>query len=117
MRHLVRGRQPLWDPRLARSRGEMAWREDRFPSGGKEIISGSTEEAHLRSIATFLLISIVVCGCQSTSQHSQAELATICANPANRANTQGNLYYSECQALYPSTPGQLRKSYEINAPE
>jgi hypothetical protein len=71
----------------------------------------------MRSIVTFLLFSSALCGCQSTSPRSQAELATICANPVNRANTPGNIYYPECQALYPSTPSQLRRRYQINAPE
>jgi hypothetical protein len=60
---------------------------------------------------------MVLAGCQSTSQHDRAELTRICADPANRAPTPGNVYYDECQALYPSTPGQLRKVYRQNAPE
>jgi hypothetical protein len=55
-------------------------------------------------------------GCQSTSQHSRAELTRICADPANRAPTPGNLYYDECQALYPSSPKQLEKVYQQQAP-
>ena len=53
-------------------------------------------------------------GCQSSS-HSRAELAQICVDPANRANVPGNVYYDECQALYPSTPGQLAKAYRQRA--
>jgi hypothetical protein len=55
-------------------------------------------------------------GCQS-SQHSRDELARICADPANRTPTPGNLYYDECQTLYPSSPGKLRSVYFQNAPE
>jgi hypothetical protein len=71
----------------------------------------------LKSLWTLLFISIALCACQSTQQHSRAELATICADPANRRPTPGNLYYDECLALYPRSPSQLRRSYEINAPE
>ncbi|MBV9137783.1 MAG: hypothetical protein JO357_12060, partial [Hyphomicrobiales bacterium] len=44
------------------------------------------------------------------------ELVRICADPASRLPTPGNLYYDECQALYPSSPAQLRKYYQQNAP-
>jgi hypothetical protein len=69
----------------------------------------------IRPIA-LALSALALCGCQS-SQHSQAQLAQICADPANRANVQGNLYYDECQALHPSTPSQLSKSYLQGAPQ
>jgi hypothetical protein len=62
-------------------------------------------------------IAMGLVGCQSTSRHNQAELARICADPANRAPTPGNLYYDECQALHPSTARQLQKVYHQNAPE
>lgn len=63
-----------------------------------------------------LFALIVLAGCQTTAQHNGAELALICADPANRTPTPGNLYYDECRALYPSTPGQLRNVYRQNAP-
>jgi hypothetical protein len=52
--------------------------------------------------------------CQT--QHSRAELARICADPANRQPSPGNLYYDECLTLYPLTPKQLEKVYQQNAP-
>jgi hypothetical protein len=55
----------------------------------------------------------VVSGCQST-QSRQAELQTICANPANRQPQ--SFYWSECQALYPSTPKQLEEDAFQGAP-
>ena len=70
----------------------------------------------MRTIWTSFFIVTMLAGCQSTAHHDQAELARICADPANRAPTPGNLYYDECQALYPTTPGQLRKVYRQNAP-
>jgi hypothetical protein len=71
----------------------------------------------MRPILSSLFIGMVLSGCQSTSQHGRAELASICADPANSAPTPGNVYYDECQALHPSSPGQLRKVYQQNAPE
>jgi len=62
------------------------------------------------------LSALALCGCQS-SQRSQAQLAQICADPANRANVQGNLYYDECLSLYPLTPSQRSKAYFQDAPE
>jgi|HubBroStandDraft_6_1064221.scaffolds.fasta_scaffold1417782_1 hypothetical protein len=62
-----------------------------------------------------ILPALLLCGCQSTG-HSRAELNQICADPASRAPTPGNLYYDECQAINPSTSGQLRNNYLLNAP-
>jgi hypothetical protein len=62
---------------------------------------------------TLLLITVALCGCQS-SQKSKEELATICANPANRA--PGGWYFEQCQALYPASTKQLQKWYKTGAP-
>jgi hypothetical protein len=70
----------------------------------------------MRPISLALFVLIALASCQSTTQHSSAELARICANPANRTPTAGNLYYDECQALYPSSQKQLEKVYRQNAP-
>jgi hypothetical protein len=67
-------------------------------------------------LTTLALAALMLCGCQST-QHSRAELAQICADPANRLPTSGNIYYDECQAIHPSSPSQLSKTYFQNAPE
>jgi hypothetical protein len=67
------------------------------------------------NVASLGLAALLLCGCQST-QHSRAELAQICADPANRLPTPGNLYYDECQAFRPSSSRQLEKSYFQNAP-
>jgi hypothetical protein len=63
-----------------------------------------------------VIIAMLLGSCQSTSQHSRAELARICTDPASRAPTPGNLYYDECQALHPSSPRQLEKVYQQEAP-
>jgi hypothetical protein len=68
------------------------------------------------SLIALALAALALCGCQS-SQHSQAQLAQICADPANRANVQGNLYYDECLSLYPVSPSQRSKAYLQGAPE
>ncbi len=60
-----------------------------------------------------LLVAPTLAGCQ-TSQSRQAELAQICANPVNRQPQ--NFYYSECQALYPSTSRQFQRNYRLGAP-
>jgi hypothetical protein len=57
-----------------------------------------------------------LCGCQST-RHGQAELARICADPANRTPTPGNLYYDECRALYPVSARRLSRIYFRHVPE
>lgn len=59
-----------------------------------------------------LSLGLVLAGCQ-TSQSRQAELATICADPNNRAPKSG--YWSECQALYPSSDQALQKDYLLGA--
>jgi len=56
---------------------------------------------------------LALSACQS-SQSRQAELASICANPVNRQ--PGNFYFSECQAIAPSTSAQLQKDYRLGAP-
>ncbi|SDR46392.1 hypothetical protein SAMN05444161_4197 [Rhizobiales bacterium GAS191] len=66
-------------------------------------------------LAALALAALILCGCQST-QHNQAELAQICANPANRQPTPGNLYYDECQAIHPSSQAQLSKTHFQDAP-
>jgi hypothetical protein len=70
-----------------------------------------------RSVAltSLALAVLLLCGCQST-QHSRAELAQICADPANRLPTPENLYYDECQAIHPSSSRQLGKTYFREAP-
>lgn len=67
-----------------------------------------------RSILAGIALSfgLVLAGCQ-TSQSRQAELATICADPNNRAPKSG--YWSECQALYPSSDQALQKDYLLGA--
>jgi hypothetical protein len=70
----------------------------------------------MRFVLGFFLAAMLG-ACQSSSQRSRADLAAICADPANRAPTPGNLYYDECQALYPSSPRQLQKVYQQGAPE
>jgi hypothetical protein len=66
-------------------------------------------------LAFTILTALLPYGCQST-HHTGAELARICADPASRAPTPGNLYYDECQAIHPSTSAQLRNNYLLNAP-
>lgn len=56
---------------------------------------------------------LALSACQ-TPQARQAELAQICANPVNRQ--PNNLYFAECQSLYPSTSRQLQKDYVLGAP-
>ena len=70
-----------------------------------------------RSVAVVSLVLAVflLCGCQST-QHSSAELAQICAVPANRLPTPGNLYYDECQAIHPSSSQGLERRWFREAP-
>jgi hypothetical protein len=67
------------------------------------------------NVAFLALTALLLCGCQST-QHSRAELAQICADPANRLPTPGNLYYDECQAIGSSSAQQREKSYFQAAP-
>lgn len=60
-----------------------------------------------------LLSAPLLAGCQS-SQSRQAQLAAICADPANRQPK--TFYYSECQTLYPSSDQALQKDYLQGAP-
>jgi hypothetical protein len=69
----------------------------------------------MRLVALLILTAAVLGACQSSTR--PAELARICADPANRAPTPGNLYYDECQSLHPSSPAQLEKVYQQTAPE
>lgn len=59
------------------------------------------------------IVGLALSACQS-SQSRQAELASICANPINRQ--PGQFYFSECQAIAPSTSAQLRRDYRLGAP-
>lgn len=56
---------------------------------------------------------LTLSACQ-TPQSRQAELARICADPVNRQ--PGNLYFAECQSLYPSKSRQLQRDYRLGAP-
>ncbi|WP_156412432.1 hypothetical protein [Bosea sp. Root483D1] len=58
-------------------------------------------------------LGLTLSACQ-TPQARQAQLATICADPANRQ--PNTFYWSECQSLYPSTDRQLQKDYALGAP-
>jgi hypothetical protein len=58
------------------------------------------------------MVGIALSACQ-TPQSRADQLATICADPANRQ--PNTLYFSECQSLYPSTNRQLQKDYRLNA--
>lgn len=60
-----------------------------------------------------ILIGVGLSACQS-SQSRQAELARICADPANRQ--PGNFYSVECQSLYPLTNQQRQRNYRLGAP-
>jgi len=60
-----------------------------------------------------LSIGLILSGCQS-SQSRQQQLASICADPNNRQPKSG--YWSECQALYPSSSRQLQRNYRLGAP-
>lgn len=68
---------------------------------------------NIRWMGLTVLAGLSLSACQ-TSQSGQAELASICANPVNRQ--PGQFYFSECQALAPSTSAQLQKDYRIGAP-
>jgi len=64
----------------------------------------------MRTLLLLLLTAAMLGACQSSSK--QEDLTRICADPANRAPVPGNVYYDECQALYPSSPRQLEKVYQ-----
>jgi hypothetical protein len=68
-------------------------------------------------LALLLIVTAAVLGACQSSSTRRADLARICADPANRAPTPGNLYYDECQSLHPSSPAQLEKVYQQTAPE
>ncbi|MGO4405221.1 hypothetical protein AB4Z10_13285 [Bosea sp. RAF48] len=67
-----------------------------------------------RSILVGIALSfgLILAGCQ-TSQSRQAQLAAICADPANRQPQ--SFYWSECQTLYPSSDRALQKDYQLGA--
>lgn len=67
----------------------------------------------VRSACGLLVIGVILAGCQ-TSQQRQAQLAAICADPANRQPQ--TFYFSECQTLYPSSDSALQKDYMLGAP-
>jgi len=67
----------------------------------------------IRSMGLAVIAGVALTACQ-TPQSRQAELASICANPVNRQ--PGNLYFSECQAIAPSSNAQLRRDYRLGAP-
>ena len=69
----------------------------------------------MRLVLLLIATATVLGACQSSTR--QADLARICADPANRAPTPGNLYYDECQSLHPSSPAQLEKVYQQTAPQ
>jgi hypothetical protein len=69
----------------------------------------------MRLVLLLIATAAVLGACQSSTR--QADLARICADPANRAPTPGNLYYDECQSLHPSSPAQLEKVYQQTAPQ
>jgi hypothetical protein len=58
-------------------------------------------------------VALAATGCQS-SQSRKEQLQAICADPVNRQPK--SFYWSECQALYPSSPAQLDKDYVEGAP-
>lgn len=60
-----------------------------------------------------LSLGLILAACQA-SQSRQEQLATICADPANRQ--PNTFYWTECQSLYPSTSRQLQKDYALGAP-
>ncbi len=60
-----------------------------------------------------LSLGLILAACQ-TSQSRQAQLAAICADPANRQ--PNTFYWAECQSLYPSSDRQLQKDYALGAP-
>jgi hypothetical protein len=68
-----------------------------------------TRDAHIR-LSIVVLASLVLCGCQST-KHNQAELARICADPANRV--PGQFYFDECAAFTHLSAKQLQRDYRL----
>jgi hypothetical protein len=66
-----------------------------------------------RLLALPLVIGAALAGCQSTQSRND-QLATICADPANRQPQ--SFYWGECQSLYPSSNEQLQQDYRLGAP-
>lgn len=66
----------------------------------------------IRYICVLLVAAPGLAGCQA-SQSRQAQLAAICADPANRQPK--TFYFSECQTLYPSSDQALQKDYVLGA--
>lgn len=64
-------------------------------------------------LCVLLVAGLVLAGCQ-TPQSRQAQLAAICADPANRQ--PGAFAFNECQTLYPSSDRALQKDYVLGAP-
>ncbi|CAH1676573.1 conserved exported hypothetical protein [Hyphomicrobiales bacterium] len=60
-----------------------------------------------------LFASSILTACQ-TSQARSAQLAKICADPANRQPE--SFYFAECQALDPSSDKSLQRYYVLGAP-
>lgn len=67
----------------------------------------------VRLISVPMFAVLALSACQS-SQSKQAELASICANPYNRA--PGSFYFTECQTIAPSASSQLQRNYLLEAP-
>lgn len=67
----------------------------------------------VQCVCLLLFVGPILAGCQ-TPQSRQAQLAAICADPANRQ--PNTAYFSECQTLYPSSNRALQKDYLLGAP-
>lgn len=65
------------------------------------------------AIGSVLAAGLALSACQ-TPQSRQAELARLCADPANRQ--VGSFSYGECQTLYPLTNKQRQQNYVTGAP-
>jgi hypothetical protein len=67
--------------------------------------------------AVLIFASTLLCSCQSTQQ-DRAELARICADHWSRSVPDpGNIYFDECQSLYPRSSKQLAKQYLLYRPQ
>jgi len=64
-------------------------------------------------IGCVLAAGLALSSCQ-TPQARQADLARLCADPANRQ--VGSFSYGECQTLYPLTNKQRQQNYRLGAP-
>lgn len=67
----------------------------------------------VRPVILLIAMAALLPACQ-TSQSRQDQLATICADPVNRE--PGSFYWSECQAIAPSSDQQLQQNYRLGAP-